>query len=105
MLPIVHDGDCSEVIKASLVSSTLWKHFKVMRLSINMWLSRLSVSVESRLKLLSFARWVLDIGEGKVNCPFTLQDRLNIGVRIPSKFLVAGHGSKMEGLASDIYIQ
>jgi hypothetical protein len=34
ILPVVHGGDRAEVIKASLVSSPLWKHFKIMRLAL-----------------------------------------------------------------------
>jgi ATP-dependent DNA helicase PIF1 len=59
--------------------------------------------MEVRGRIASFAQWVLDIGEGTLNCPFTLGDRLNVGLRVPTKFLLTGDGPKMEALADDIY--
>jgi ATP-dependent DNA helicase PIF1 len=68
-----------------------------------MRLSRSSASMEVRSRIASFARWVLDIGEGTLSCPFALGDRLNVGIRVPEKFLLTGNGPKMEALADDIY--
>jgi ATP-dependent DNA helicase PIF1 len=103
LLPVLPGGDRNEVMKASLISSTLWNHFKLMRLTTNMRLSRLSASMEVRSRIASFARWVLDIGDGTLNWPFTLGDRQNVGLRAPTKFLLTRNGPKMEALADDIY--
>jgi hypothetical protein len=36
---------------------------------------------------MSFARWVLGVGEGSVNCPFTLGDTQRLGVEVPQRYL------------------
>jgi hypothetical protein len=54
ILPVLPGGDRNEIIKASLVSSRLWKHFKIMRLTNNMRLSRSSASMEVRSRIASF---------------------------------------------------
>jgi hypothetical protein len=67
VLPVVQGADHSEIIRASLLSSRLWAHFTVMRLTVNMRLVRPGMSDQMRSSIATFARWVLGVGEGTVN--------------------------------------
>jgi hypothetical protein len=64
VLPVMQGADRSEIIRASLLSSCLWTHFTVMRLTVNMRLASPGMSEQMRSSIDTFARWVLDVGEG-----------------------------------------
>ena len=51
---------------ASLIRSPLWKHVRVLGLTVNMRLSNPALSPIERTRMSRFAQWVLDVGEGKV---------------------------------------
>ncbi|XP_071695650.1 uncharacterized protein [Rutidosis leptorrhynchoides] len=68
ILPVIQKGTRAEIVDASIHSSHLWKHCKVLRLTKNMRL--ISGSDDNHRKELSeFADWILKIGEGKINEP------------------------------------
>ncbi|XP_035837386.1 ATP-dependent DNA helicase pif1-like [Helianthus annuus] len=68
VLPVVRNGGRQETVNASLSSSYLWSKCKVLTLSRNM---RLTVrrSPSEIKEINSFAKWLLDIGEGNVGGP------------------------------------
>jgi ATP-dependent DNA helicase PIF1 len=103
VLPVVQGADHSEIIRASLLSSRLWAHFTVMRLTVNMRLVRPGMSDQMRSSIATFARWVLGVGEGTVNCPFTLGDTHRVGIQVPERYLINGKGSKMIAIMEAIY--
>merc|ERR1712015_268359 len=58
-LPVVPGASRAGTVKHSINQSTLWKHFKILRLSENM---RVQASGDPLLE--DFDRWTLDIGNG-----------------------------------------
>jgi hypothetical protein len=103
VLPIVQGVVHSEIIRASLLSSCLWDHFTVMRLTVNMRLVRPGKTDQMRSSIATFARWVLGVREGTVNCPFTLGDTHRVGIQVLSRYLINGKGSKMIAITEAIY--
>jgi len=65
VLPVVNHGNATDAINASLISSSLWQHFTVFKLTINMRLRNPHLNDSEKQKIAQFAKWVLDIGEGK----------------------------------------
>ena len=72
ILPVVPNGGKNETIANSIKKSVLWKHFKVLKLTINM---RASESSQD------FRDFLLDIGNG------TYPNSLNI-INIPERYLI-----------------
>lgn len=62
-LPVVPNGSRQDIVNASLCSSYIWSNCKVLRLTKNM---RLTVQTSNIQETTAFAKWLLDVGEGKV---------------------------------------
>ncbi|XP_024995842.1 uncharacterized protein LOC112528991 [Cynara cardunculus var. scolymus] len=67
ILPIIHNAGRQYIVNASLSSSYIWEKCKVLRLTRNMRLTANSESSEIE-QIRDFAKWILDLGEGKVGC-------------------------------------
>eukprot|EP00884_Botryococcus_braunii_P002310 jgi/Botrbrau1/1207/Bobra.0163s0015.1 len=83
ILPVVRRGTPSDIVKACLMSSTLWDDIRVLHLHRNMRIDRLTGP--SRREAILFAQWMKDVGEGKLplhNVP-GLGDGL---IEIPARF-------------------
>ena len=63
VLPVIRRGTRSDIVQASLKYSYLWDYVKVLKLSINMRVKKLSGADASKQQ--EFADWLLQIGEGK----------------------------------------
>ncbi|XP_076955208.1 uncharacterized protein LOC143629951 [Bidens hawaiensis] len=65
ILPVVPGGSRQQIVNASLSSSYIWRHCKVLKLTKNLRLfsSNNSFDIE---KTTEFANWLLDIGEGNI---------------------------------------
>ena len=65
ILPIIPKASHAEIVMENVNSSILWKHCEVIELTKNMQLQSSLISADvNAMKL--FAKWILDIGEGKV---------------------------------------
>lgn len=54
-------------MNAAIINSPLWKHVKILSLTINMRLRSPDLSTETQREIAEFSKWVLDIGEGNVD--------------------------------------
>ena len=63
ILPVIRRGQRPSLVAACMKKSPLWQHCQVMRLTTNM---RVLNSVNSTDHLLEHARWLLNLGEGKI---------------------------------------
>jgi ATP-dependent DNA helicase PIF1 len=64
VLPVIPRASRAEVVSASLSHSCLWKHMKVMKLSINMRLCQ-NDDIHENLRQRNFAEFLLKIGDSK----------------------------------------
>jgi len=103
VLPIIQGGDRTETMKASLLGSYLWRHVKVMRLSINMRLSNPSLSPQDKIEMEKFAKWVLEIGEGRVPMVVKNNQLQNDWIQIPQNLVLSPNGPKIPAIAETIY--
>ncbi|KAM0067595.1 putative DNA helicase [Helianthus debilis subsp. tardiflorus] len=65
ILPVVPNGSKQQIVNASLSSSYLWSKCKVLRLTKNTSLT-IGANTTDMQETINFAKWLLDIGEGKV---------------------------------------
>ncbi|XP_057418241.1 uncharacterized protein LOC130712422 [Lotus japonicus] len=65
ILPVISRGSRSEIVGSAINSSYLWKHCKVMKLTINMRLEN-AISTSSAAEIKEFADWLLQVGDGTV---------------------------------------
>ncbi|XP_035838045.1 uncharacterized protein LOC118485732 [Helianthus annuus] len=98
ILPVVPNGGRQEIVNASLCSSYLWSKCKLLRLTRNM---RLTVgrSTEEIEEINSFAKWLLDLGEGNVGGP-------NDGeatIQIPQDLLITDESDPIASLIDFVY--
>lgn len=103
VLPVIEGGTQTEILKASLLGSYLWRHIEVKRLSINMRLSNPSISTADKSDIEQFARWVLDIGEGRVHAENRNGEVHKNWIQIPQEFVLLPEGPKIEALTTAIY--
>ena len=95
-LPVVPNGSRQDIVNASLCSSYIWSKCKVLRLTKNM---RLSVQTSNIEETTAFAKWLLDIGEGKIG-------GLNDGetnIDIPDDLLIKDSFDPIGGLIDFVY--
>ena len=88
ILPVVKKGTKSDTIDASLNMSYLWRHVKVLKLTINERVKRYGDSIEAR----KFAEFLLEVGEGRAET--TNENFENDTIRIPKDMLVE-HNEKV----------
>ncbi|XP_071695053.1 uncharacterized protein [Rutidosis leptorrhynchoides] len=68
ILPVVPKGSRSDIVNASLNSSYLWYHIKVLKLTVNMRLQT-GCNTDEMEDIKSFAEWILDVGNGTAGGP------------------------------------
>ncbi|XP_024992440.1 uncharacterized protein LOC112526384 [Cynara cardunculus var. scolymus] len=65
ILPVIPNAGRQDIVNASLSSSYIWEKCKVLKLTRNMRLTANSETSEIE-QTRDFAKWILDLGEGKV---------------------------------------
>ncbi|GJT23072.1 ATP-dependent DNA helicase PIF1-like protein [Tanacetum coccineum] len=66
ILPVIPNGSRQDVVHATINDSSLWEHFTVMKLTVNMRLGSGTTECE-RKEIQDFADWILDIGNRNIN--------------------------------------
>jgi ATP-dependent DNA helicase PIF1 len=98
ILPIIPKGTRADIVHATLNSSHLWRRCRVLRLSKNMRLQYSSNQDENE-NIAAFAKWILDIGDGKIG---TIEDGESI-VEIPPDILIHGVTNPIGDIIDSIY--
>ena len=98
ILPVIPKGNRAEIVMASLNSSYLWRHCKVLELTKNM---RLFSEPDSREveEITEFSKWILDLGNGKINEP----NDGEIMIDIPKDLLITECNDPTESIVSEVY--
>ncbi|XP_058733121.1 uncharacterized protein LOC131604715 [Vicia villosa] len=65
ILPVIPRGSRSDIIHATINSSYIWDHCKVLKLTKNMRLQQ-SGATTSASELEQFSNWILKVGDGKL---------------------------------------
>ena len=99
VLPVINGGSRAAIVLASMNSSYLWEHCKVLKLTKNMRLSSGGLSAEESNELKEFSEWILKVGDGTLGEP-------NDGIaeiEIPSEFLITDSDEPIEAISKAVY--
>ncbi|CAL1353730.1 unnamed protein product [Linum trigynum] len=102
-LPVVVEGGREESIDSSLTRSHLWKHFKVLPLTVNM---RINTNHNNLLPIydgMDFASWVLAVGDGRIKRTTFSSSVYTDWIKIPDKFLIPHIGNKIQAITETVY--
>ncbi|XP_071700382.1 uncharacterized protein [Rutidosis leptorrhynchoides] len=102
-LPVEKHGNKAEIIDASIVSSKLWPHFKLFKLTENMHLSKPGMTETEKEMISNFSSWLLDIGNGTIGIPDEEDPRNTSWVEIPDSYCVDDDDNGIEKLRSFVY--
>jgi hypothetical protein len=83
ILPIVPKGRREHIVNASIKRSYLWSHFQNFKLTQNMRLSSRTDSKVEHQRVHEFAKWILNIGDGK-----TITDDGDELIQIPKDLML-----------------
>ena len=99
VLPVINGAGRAEIVMASLNSSYLWTHCKVLKLSKNMRLLSAGLSPAEAKDLQEFSEWILKVGDGKLSEPNDGEAE----IEIPSEFLITDFNDPIEAISEEIY--
>ncbi|XP_077252569.1 uncharacterized protein LOC143891966 [Tasmannia lanceolata] len=103
ILPVVPKGGRHEVVLASINNYYLWDHCKVFNLKTNMRLNPCSPDSSTSNSLSEFSKWVLDIGDGKIESISREEDGEPSWIKIPSHLLIRGGDNPIGKIVSITY--
>ncbi|XP_071695626.1 uncharacterized protein [Rutidosis leptorrhynchoides] len=98
ILPVVPKGSRQDIVNASLNSSYLWDHIKVLNLTVNMRLQS-GCNKEEVADMKAFANWILDVGNGTVGG----QNDGEVEITIPDEFLIKQTGEPIKSIVDSTY--
>ena len=102
-MPVVEGGSRAQVVNAAIVNCPLWKHVKVLSLTINMRLRCPDLSIDAQTEIAEFSRWVLDIGEGSVDAIRRDSEIDASWVKIPRDLVLMPQGDKIASIVEAVY--
>ncbi|XP_058726583.1 uncharacterized protein LOC131597942 [Vicia villosa] len=98
ILPVIPRGTRSDIIHATINSSYIWDHCKVLKLTKNMRLQT-GATTSTANDIRSFSEWILKIGDGTMCEP-------NDGyasICIPDEFLISSFSDPIKAIVEDTY--
>ncbi|KAL3633896.1 hypothetical protein CASFOL_022658 [Castilleja foliolosa] len=98
ILPVVPKGSRQDIVNATINSSYLWKHCKVLRLTKNMRLQSLD-NMDERAQLKEFSEWIASIGDGKLG----IDDDCAASIEIPDDMLIKYSGDPITAIVEETY--
>ncbi|XP_045829948.1 uncharacterized protein LOC123921446 isoform X3 [Trifolium pratense] len=98
ILPVVPKGGRPDIVHATINSSPLWRFCTVLKLSKNMRLQSSSDMNEMK-SLTDFAKWNLDIGDGKIG----VDDDGQYLIEIPDDLCIKGSGDHVRDIVDAVY--
>ncbi|CAN7058534.1 unnamed protein product [Brassica rapa subsp. trilocularis] len=99
VIHVINGAVRAEIVLASLNSSYLWEHCKLLKLTKNMRLLSDGLTPEEAADLRDFSDCILKIGDGKLAEPNDVEAVINI----PSEFLVTDSENPIEAISTAIY--
>ncbi|GKC80299.1 DNA helicase [Tanacetum coccineum] len=102
-LPVKKGATKEELIAASIAESHLWWNFKICTLKENMRLLRPDLTSEKRQRSEAFAKWLLDVGNGKIGEPDKEDDQDISWIAILPDYLVSADETRLSQLIDFIY--
>ncbi|GJS71072.1 DNA helicase [Tanacetum coccineum] len=93
----------TEIISSSIAESYLWRSFKLFVLTENMRLTQGKFSDAEKEEVLTFANWLLNVGDGTVGIPDETDPENTSWIDIPVKFQIPDDENGLTNLIHFIY--
>ncbi|KAI3934424.1 hypothetical protein MKW98_002931, partial [Papaver atlanticum] len=103
ILPVIEEGTREDIVNASISKSILWKHFIVFELTENMRLSTGDTTQDKRDEIEEFAKWILDVGNGKVSSISLDGSEDRDWIQIPSDLLIDYRENHIQTIIDTMY--
>jgi hypothetical protein len=102
-LPVIEGGSRSQIVNSAIVNSSLWPHVTILHLKRNMRLLVPTLTNESRMELVRFSRWMLDVGEGNIESRTKEGESEPSWIEIPDEFLLNATSDKVSCITNIVY--
>ncbi|XP_074303613.1 uncharacterized protein LOC141638064 [Silene latifolia] len=103
ILPVIPKGGRGNIVDASISKSTqIWPHCRVLRLQKNMRLLKGVKESESN-ELHEFAKWVLDVGDGKIPTTTKEGEDDQTWIKIPEDILISTQDDPIQTIVNEVY--
>jgi len=103
ILPVIEGGSRAEIVNSAIVNSALWSAVTVLKLTQNMRLSSSGLNSTQQQELAEFSKWILDVGDGKVESVAKEGESEPSWIQIPQELLLMTTGDKLECIVNEIY--
>ncbi|OMP11561.1 DNA helicase PIF1, ATP-dependent [Corchorus olitorius] len=103
ILPIIPGASRTNVVNFTMCNSPLWEDLHVLHLTVNMRLLRSDFGPGQRDELRTFAKWLLDIGDGCLPAVSPSDDQDGDLIEIPDDLLVRFNGDPLNAMVEEIY--
>ncbi|GKC54333.1 DNA helicase [Tanacetum coccineum] len=102
-LPIKKGASRNEIVASSITKSYLWHHFTLHRLTKNMRLADENMDETQKEKVSTFAKWLLDVGDGSIGIPDECDPDNTSWVEIPDIYRIPDDENSITNLIRFIY--
>lgn len=103
ILPVVRSGTRNDIVNATINQLLLWQHCKIFKLKTNMRLARNNLDEASTVDLATFAQWLLDIGDGKIQAVDHEDDDEPTWIKIPTDLLIESTNHLIHAITTAVY--
>ncbi|XP_020080716.1 ATP-dependent DNA helicase PIF1-like [Ananas comosus] len=103
ILPVIVGGTKQDIINASITRSYIWNDCYIFRLTMNMRLHKCSENTAAQEDILSFAKWILDLGDGKLDAIKLENEEEPTWIKIPDDMLIKNSGDSIRDIVLAIY--
>lgn len=103
ILPVIEGGTRAQIVNAAIINSPLWQEITVLHLTKNMRLAAPNLTPEAQEEISSFSKWVLDLGEGKLEATARDGETDPTWIKIPHEFLLMPSDDKISCLINVVY--
>ncbi|XP_020097133.1 uncharacterized protein LOC109716214 [Ananas comosus] len=103
ILPVIIGGTRQDIVNASISKSYIWDVCKIFRLSTNMRLLKCPSDEISKEESVTFAKWILDLGDGKLDTIKLDNEEEATWIKIPDDMLIKDSGDGIKDIVSAVY--
>ncbi|GJV23191.1 DNA helicase [Tanacetum coccineum] len=102
-LPVKKGASRNEIVASSIAKSYLWHHFTLHRLTENIRLADENMDETQKERVSTFAKWLLDIGDGSIGIPDECDPENTSWVEIPDIYRIPDDENGITNLIRFIY--
>jgi ATP-dependent DNA helicase PIF1 len=103
ILPIISRGQRHDIVHSCINKSNLWDYWKIFMLSTNMRVRDTTLSGEQHMLTCEFNRWLLQLGDGKVEAKCRDGEDVASWTKIPPQYLIQPTNDPLKQTVDNTY--